>query len=336
MSTASPQPPRRATLQILTDCDNACPFCAQAGLVPESHSIATLHERLRALRDSHDELTFTGGEPTLHEDLPSLVRAAREFGFRKVGVQTHGRRFRADGYACTLAEHGLTDAHLSLHGSLAALHDHHTGALGSFLESVAGASAARAAGVTLVATTVLTRSNFRSLGEMPAWLASRGVAAWRVLLPVAAGRAILAFDRVLPRMAMALPSALHALESARKAGLGAWIQGAPLCLLGPYAARALPEAPRAYGEACRECSARGVCAGVDARYLERFQGDELSATRAPKTTVSPAMTEREAALARMFTGIGPLALETPPVNDVPAPPRGRVALPVVRESLKSG
>jgi pyruvate-formate lyase-activating enzyme len=315
----------RATLQVFTDCDNACVFCAQAGLAQTPASSDDLRARLQALRATHDEVTLTGGEPTLHPELPALVRAARAIGFTRVGVQTHGRRLRENALTRALVEAGLTDAHFSLHGGTPAVHDHHTGVAGSFLESVAGAGSARGAGVTVVVTTVLTRSNFRSLGEMPAWLVSRGFAAWRLLLPVSAGRATEAFDRVLPRLAMALPSALHALESARKTGLSAWIQGAPLCLLGPYASRALGDEPRAYGEACRGCAVKDVCPGVDAHYLRRFHGDELAASRAPKVNGATNGLARESALARMFTDIGPRATEG-------LSPRARVALPVVRES----
>lgn len=317
--------PPRATLQVFTDCDNACVFCAQHGLAQVAPTRGALVERLRALREAHDEVTFTGGEPDLFAGLAELVREARSLGFKRVGLQTNGRRLRDTARA--LADAGLTDAHLSLHGSAPALHDHHTGVEGSLRESLAGASALRAAGVTLVATTVLTRSNFRSLGEMPAWLASRGIAAWRVLLPVAAGSAVDAFDRVLPRLALALPPTLYALEMARKQGLPAWIQGAPACLLGPFAARALRDLPRAYAPGCEGCTARATCAGVDARYLARFAGDELSASRAPKGDAKPVLSERERALARMFTDIGPRG-ESP----VTAPARGRVALPLVARS----
>ena len=323
MSTA--HEPSRATLQVFADCDNACVFCAQHRLAQSVPTRDALTARLRALRETHDEVTFTGGEPDLRDDLAALVREARALGFKRVGIQTNGRRLRES--ARTLADAGLSDAHLSLHGSVPSLHDHHTGVDGSLRESLAGASALRAAGVTLVATTVLTRSNFRSLGEMPAWLGARGIAAWRVLLPVAAGRAIEAFDRVLPRLALALPPTLYALEMARKQGLPAWTQGAPACLLGPFAARALRDAPRAYAPGCEGCTARATCAGVDARYLERFAGDELSANRAPKADVNPTLSERERALARMFTDIGPRAS-----GSVTAPARGRVALPVVARS----
>ena len=122
---------------------------------------------------------------------------------------------------------------------------------------LAGVSAARSAGLTVVATSVLTRSSFRVIGALPQLIVGRGIAAWQVMMPRAAGRAQADFDRVLPRLALALPFALHAIDRAAKLGLAAYVAGAPLCLVGPFAARAVDgDGPRAYAELCDRCPAR--------------------------------------------------------------------------------
>lgn len=301
---------RRATLRLLSGCNNACLFCAQAGGAPAAPGEAEVSAGLAALRaEGFDEVTFTGGEPTLRPDLAGAVRAARGLGFAAVGVQTNGRRLRDGGLAGDLAAAGLTDVHLSLHG-LGAAHDFHAGAAGSFAESTAGLVAARGAGLAVAVNTVLTRSNGRSLGELGPWLASRGVAAWCVSVPRVAGALRAAFDPVFPRLALALPYALHALAAAQREGVAVFVRGAPACMLGPFAARALPDAPRAYDPSrCGGCVARGGCAGVDPVYLARFAGDELSRSRAPKAP-SP-LAGRDAALARVFVGEGPLVTGDP-------------------------
>jgi hypothetical protein len=221
-----------------------------------------------------------------------------------VGLQTNARRLADLDYAAALATAGLTDVHVSIHGTQPASHDYHTGAARSLVQTMAGVAAARVHGLTVVATTVLTRSNFRLVGELPRALATRGIAAWLIAVPHAAGRAAAAFERVVPRLALALPFALHALETARAIGLPAWIQGAPLCLLGPHTTRALDGEQRAYGPACEGCGARAACPGVDAMYLARFRGDEL----APRPAVATARDTERPALARMFVGAGPLAV----------------------------
>lgn len=300
----------RSTLRLLASCDNACVFCAQAGDDAPELDLGALTASLRALRgDGADEVTFTGGDPSRASRLVELVRVARDLGFTSVGLQTHGRRLREGGLAADLASAGLTDVHLSLHGLGAAVHDHHTGTAGSFAESSAGLMASRVAGLTVVVNTVLTRSNGRSLGELGAWLASRGVAAWCVSVPRVAGSLVARFDPVYPRLGVLLPHALHALAAARQSGVTVFVRGAPRCMLGPFASRALGEAPGAFDpRRCDGCHGRAACVGVDPVYLARFGGDELSAARAPREDASR-FTGREAALARMFVGVGPLVLD---------------------------
>lgn len=310
----------RAVFRVGLSCDNACVFCAQAGLDGEGHARGSL----APLREASDEVTFVGGEPLLATDLPELVAQARALGFRKVGVQTNGRGLAKTEVVDALARAGLTDVHVSLHGAAAAVHDYHTGVAGSFDAAIAGARAARDRGLDVVVATVLTRSSFRVLAPIPRLVATLGARAWLIEVAHAAGRAAAQQDRTLPRLSLALPFALHALDVASKLGLAAWIRGAPACLLGPFAARALPDAPRSYAEACDSCDARPSCAGVDAAYLARFAGDELS--RRDRV----ALDERDAELARMFVGVGPLARAPAGVAEAAvAPSRARVALPML-------
>ncbi|MFO0629312.1 MAG: radical SAM protein [Polyangiales bacterium] len=292
---------RRVTVRLRGACDNACAFCAQHGApaLDDLDDVA-LRDALTAARAVADEVTFVGGEPTGHPGLARAVTLARELGFYRVGVQTHGRALAVDGLASTLAAAGLTDVHASLHGGPAS-HDHLVGVEGAHAGLLAGVDAARGAGLTVVATTVLTRSNFRDLLPVVTELSTRGAAAWCITAPHAAGSALRDFDRVLPRLALAVPFALHALEAARRARLTGWIRGVPLCLLGPFAARALPDAPRAYGAPCERCGVRARCSGVDAMYLARFRGDELS----PRAS-APDGTSTDHSLARMFVGAGEL------------------------------
>lgn len=319
----------RATLALLSDCDNRCVFCAPDGspaLPPRA--LGDVERALDALRAQHDAVTLTGGEPARHPELLAVVASARRRGFTRVGLQTNGRQLREPGLAAALREAGLTDVHFSLHGHAPAIHDHHTGVEGSFVEATAGLGAARHEGLTTVVTTVLTRSNARSLGVLATWLAAQNVAAWSVAVPRAVGRLTETFDRVSPRLAMAMPPALYALALARSKGVEVFLRGAPLCLLGPFAARSLPDAPRAFDPArCGDCPARPRCPGVDARYLARFDGDELAASRAP-TEAPRDLGARAQQLAAMFVGEGPAgpglgALES-------RAPGERVALPVVR------
>jgi len=213
--------------------------------------------------------------------------------------------------------------HLSIHGPEARVHDWHTGAPGSFDASLHTLAASRASGLRVVVVTVLTRSSFRVLAPMPRLLASRGVAAWCIDVPRWRGRAQTDSDKVVPRLALALPFALHAIDAAEALGLPAFVRGAPSCLLGPFASRALADESRAFAEVCATCPSRATCAGVDQPYLARFGAGEL----APCAPV--ARDAGRAALASLFVGPGEMVALRDDVPVPPPPERARVALPLL-------
>jgi hypothetical protein len=275
--------------------------------------LSTIDRALTDARRESDEVTLVGGEPTLHAELPAIVARARELQYRRIGLQTNARHVSLD------AMNGLTDLHLSIHGHLASAHDYHTGIEGSFAGAIELLSSARSRGLDIVVTTVLTRSNARGLADLARVLAARGATAWCIAVPRVRGRAAELFDRVVPRLGVAMPFALHAVQTAESLRLPTFLRGAPLCVLGPFARRAIADTPRAYGDACSTCAARADCPGVEPEYLARFLGDELS----PREAVALAVDD----VARTFVGEG----EVSPLRSPTAPleTRPRVALPLV-------
>ncbi len=323
--------PARGLVTLTHACTNACVFCDQDGLAPlpalEAEAARTA---LAALRDTHDAVSFVGGEPLLDDALALYVAAARALGFVRIGVQSNGSNQLNALLWKRLAAQGLTDVHLTLLGAEAAVHDYHTGRAGSFDAVLRALAGARGAGLDVFVTTVLTRSNYRVLDALAALVVARGVTAWCVAVPVVAGRAEERFDRVYPRLGLALPFAVRALSSVRARGLTAFVAGAPLCLLGPFGAHAiagdaLTGGVRAYAPACEACALRTECPGVDAAYLERFDGDEL----APRdTAVAPDPGTRAHPFAAAFVGPGERAPRRAAVTEA-SPAKARRALPML-------
>ncbi|MFO0598952.1 MAG: radical SAM protein [Myxococcaceae bacterium] len=297
----------RITIELTRECNNACVFCARAP--------ARATPLISAAVTPGADVVFVGGEPTLVPTLASQIADARAKGARRIGLQTNGRRLADVELTRALAEAGLDEVHFTLEGGDPMVHDFHTQVPGSFAEVMAALAACRAQGLALVVTTVVTRSNFRVLSGLPALLQLKGVAAWQVTMPVVAGRAATAMDRVVPRHALALPYVLHALDQARKLGVEGFVRHAPLCLLGPWASRALGpmggDAGR-YGAACDGCAARPACNGLDPVYRARFGDEELQR----QTSVPPARVSSK--WSGLFIGEGDVSLVEGLV--VPSPP----------------
>jgi len=81
---------------FLPSCNLRCPFCYNTALVlhPEKLPTIPLEEVEDYLKKKHgwiDGVVITGGEPTIHDDLPSLCQKINESGLL-VKVDTNGTR----------------------------------------------------------------------------------------------------------------------------------------------------------------------------------------------------------------------------------------------------
>ncbi len=87
-------PQRIACTVFLPGCNLRCPFCHNASLVlrPGEQPMLERDELLAFLegrKGKLDGVCITGGEPTLHKDLPQLIRSIKEKGFQ-VKLDTNG------------------------------------------------------------------------------------------------------------------------------------------------------------------------------------------------------------------------------------------------------
>ena len=108
-------------LEVTRRCNLRCKFCFANGGIPEEDP--ELEEMKAAIRDiahrcGQPLLQLSGGEPTLRDDLPELIRCAKESGCSYVQVNTNGIRLAQDPeYAKQLADAGLDIVFLQFDGT---------------------------------------------------------------------------------------------------------------------------------------------------------------------------------------------------------------------------
>ncbi len=83
-----------SSVVFLPNCNLRCPFCQNAKLVLHPEELPTISfeeitERLAKIKKWIDGVVITGGEPTLHLDLPLFCRKLKDLGF-KVKLDTNG------------------------------------------------------------------------------------------------------------------------------------------------------------------------------------------------------------------------------------------------------
>ncbi len=123
-----------------------------------------------------EDVTLTGGEPLLREDLPELVAFVRERGCR-VTLITNGTRLDAEALARLPVEH-IDLFELPLLSSEAAVHDRMSGRPGAFdrvTEAVADLKLAGAMVVTVFVATKPNLATFRETAELALALGADGL-----------------------------------------------------------------------------------------------------------------------------------------------------------------
>ena len=87
-------PGRVACTVFLNGCNFRCPYCHNAELLGDAEPVMSVEGLLSFLQKRRgilDGVCITGGEPTLHPELPELIRSIRALGFA-VKLDTNGYR----------------------------------------------------------------------------------------------------------------------------------------------------------------------------------------------------------------------------------------------------
>ncbi|WP_276223685.1 radical SAM protein [Haloarcula halophila] len=108
-----------AVVEVTDDCNLSCSYCFASSGPGGAHRST---EEIEALLDTVEDaggrpIQFSGGEPTVRDDLPALVERARNRGIDHVEVNTNGIRLATEtGYAQQLADAGVTAIYLQFDG----------------------------------------------------------------------------------------------------------------------------------------------------------------------------------------------------------------------------
>jgi MoaA/NifB/PqqE/SkfB family radical SAM enzyme len=122
-----------------------------------------------------ENLILSGAEVTTHDELCRYVRFAASLGwFRKIQIQTNGRRLSERNYLEQLIDCGVNEFFVSIHGR-EGIHDAMTGAAGAFKETVKGLRNLEAFDVNVITNTVLTKTNVFDIVPLMSFLADEKI-----------------------------------------------------------------------------------------------------------------------------------------------------------------
>ncbi len=158
------------TLKVILgfSCNNNCIFC----LDEKNKNIKTrttaeiIDEIEKGKKEGAANIVFTGGEPTIRQDIFELVSYAKQSGFQKIRIQTNGRMFYYRDFCEKLIRCGADRFDIHIQGHRADLNDSMARSKDSFIQAEAGIRNLKLLGQEVTATIVLNRYNLPFLEDM--------------------------------------------------------------------------------------------------------------------------------------------------------------------------
>jgi len=152
--------PLRMDMALTFRCQNDCIHC-YAGGPHETPELTT--KQWKSIIDKLSDigvfiLTFTGGEPTLREDLPELLLYAQSKGI-VTGLISNGRKLKDKAYVSDLEQSGLDFVQITIESHKPDVHDAMTGAKGSWKETLAGIENVVQSQIYVSTNTTLSKHN---------------------------------------------------------------------------------------------------------------------------------------------------------------------------------
>ncbi|MBL9102072.1 MAG: radical SAM protein [Myxococcales bacterium] len=224
-------------IQVVRHCNHFCGFCSNPA-TPYTHTL----ESMRLLVDDlvargYFGVILTGGEPTLHPELPAIAGYAAARGLH-VRMITNGSRLADPAFARALADAGLRHVHVSIYSVRPDVEARLRGQDDTLPAAFAALDNAHACGVTVNVNCVISRLNADHLDENIRHFLARHPYVrhfvWNNLDP-SMGRAEVNQAQFTPRLADFELSLHRAMRLLERSGRTFRVEKVPLCYLGEYA-----------------------------------------------------------------------------------------------------
>jgi MoaA/NifB/PqqE/SkfB family radical SAM enzyme len=275
-------------IQVVRHCNHFCGFCSNP-TTPYVHTFETMKVLVDDLKKrGYFGVILTGGEPSLHPELPRIARYAADEGLH-VRMITNGWRLADEGFAKEMAEAGLKLVHVSVYSVRPDVEARLRGLPNTLEKAFAAVDNAHKYGIEVNINCVINKLNADHLDEnIRHWLEHHPHIrhfVWNNLDP-SMGRAEVNQDQYTPRLADFEVSLSRALRLLHASGRTFRVEKVPLCYMTEFAwasteTRKIVKGEERivhfldhkqtvrqtswehiYAEACEACSLRTICGGL--------------------------------------------------------------------------
>lgn len=301
--------PKRLEFHIAYDCVQHCLFCSEHDRLRRFRgksvfAVEAVRELLKKRAEGFTHVTFTGGEPTLVEDFPTILKCAKKMGFTTY-MTSNGQILSFNGMAERIFP-SLDELCLSIHGPQESIHDALVRNPGSFQRIFAVIDYLKSwrRPLYLFVNTVVTCSNVHCLhGIMDVARRSGKFKHYIVSYMAPEGGALRNFSKLAVPYSEISKGITGLILHAKRLGVTLRFFGMPACVLGKhkefsndfyFSSRVtlersyrggrvclrqvqtlVPTRKRVYLPRCRKCTQKGRCGGIFKRYLKEFGDAEF-------------------------------------------------------------
>jgi radical SAM protein with 4Fe4S-binding SPASM domain len=228
--------PVLSEIALTYGCNNNCVFCYASSpeRVDEKPQMTTDQVK-NVLNVIWNEakvptVSFTGGEPTMRQDLVELVKYAVSIGLR-ANLISNGIICGVTDLAQKLKDAGLSSAQISLESAVPEVHDKIVGHKGAFAKTVEGFKRLKALGIHTHINTTICKDNIDTVHTLPKFAKEELELEYQSMnMVIRTGHACDHPDEIgYTEVAKALPR-IH--EEAKKAGIKlVWYSPMPYCII---------------------------------------------------------------------------------------------------------
>lgn len=174
--SARPTAPYRMDLALTYRCNDDCAHCynARPRDYPEMPTEAWKQVIDRTWDLGIPHIVFTGGEPSLRDDLPELIAHAEANG-QITGMNTNARRLSDPKFVKALVDAGLDHVQITVESHDPEIHDHMVGKRGAWKQTIAGLRNVLDTPLYVMTNTTMLQENSPYLAETLDFLAAEGV-----------------------------------------------------------------------------------------------------------------------------------------------------------------
>lgn len=290
-------------LHVGRACNVACMFCnmpSESGLYPVSlnlKEIKTIADDIFR-KNPYPKISIVGGEPTIRNDLPGIIRYLRGSGAKTIEIQTNAVLLADKNMVKVLKRAGLDKAFVSFHSHIPRIHDLLIMKKGGFEKCMRGIKNLCDHNIEVILNPVINALTYRDIPEYIAFVHKHFPAVRCISLSVVQpNHRTLKNKKLIPRYGVISPFIEKALDLADEYGIVVKNPscGVPLCIGGWHKR---PERCLDYNEnnvrkkdvqashpsqaqskikpvSCKKCAMNALCNGVWREYAGLYPLTDL-------------------------------------------------------------